>query len=150
MPAHAAVDTDGEGQDGLALPVEVHFEGTWKDRGVEIAGGKHAGDAVALLHFDAAHLDVLRDHAAGESHGPTPQQLLDDIVDVVGPGNDLLDARRVLGKPEPDVVERREDGVEPADEQENHEAEDFLVAQGRAARRGVGYAADHALIRMRL
>src|SRR5260370_39285197 len=108
MPAHAAVDTDGEGEDGLALTVEVHLEGVWKDRGVEIAGRQHAGDAVALLHLDAAHLDVLRDHSARESDGPAPQQLLDDIVDVVGPSNDLLAPFGVLGEPEPDVVECRE------------------------------------------
>src|SRR5882762_7423190 len=148
MAAHAAVNADGEGQYGLARAVEIHLEGVWEDIGVEVAGGQHTGDAIALLHLDTTHLDVLGDHASREGYRPTSQQLLDNVVDVVGPGDDLLAALRVLGEPQPDVVERREDGVQPADEEEDHEAEDFFLTQRFAIRRSMGDAADHAVIRV--
>src|SRR6185436_17972240 len=106
--------------------VEVDFGRVGEDLGVEVASRQHASDTVTLLQFGAAHLDVLRDHAARKGHGPATQQLLDDIVDVIGPRDDLFATLWVPGEPEPDVVERRKDGVEPADEQEDYEAKDLF------------------------
>ena len=146
--AHAAVDADSEGQDRLARPVEVHHGRVGKDVRVKIAGRKDRGNAVALLHLHAAHLVVLRQHAAREGHRPGAQQFLDLGVDVGGIVDHLLATLGISGQPQPYVVERREDRVEAADEQEHDEAEDLRRAHRPAVHRRVDDTADHVLVRV--
>jgi hypothetical protein len=47
-----------------------------------------------------------------------------------------------LGQPDPHVVQRREDGVEPGDEQEEDEAEDLPLGQRLTLDDGVDDGAD--------
>ena len=98
------------------------------------------------MHGAAAELGVLHRDADDAHHRRLPaQQLLDGRGDERRVVDDLLPVLGVLGEEAEHAVERRRDGVEPGDEEQEADVEDLLAGQPLAVDLGVEEAADEVV-----
>ena len=110
------------------------------------ADAEHGHDVVALVHGAAADLGVLHRDADDGHHRRLPaQQLLDRGGDDRRVVDDLLPVLGVLDEEAEHAVERRGDGVEPGDEEQEADVEDLFAGQALAVDLGVEEAADEVV-----
>src|SRR3546814_18577224 len=87
-----------------------------------------------LFPYTTLLRSILRQHTAGECHRERAQHFFVRADQILRMVDDLLATHRIFGEPQEHVVERREHGVEAADEKKEHEAEDLALAEWHAVR----------------